>query len=43
MTYCFLFQCKNVMIEKFMKLFIGVVDAELLKRVVLKVFKAKYV
>lgn len=42
-TYYFLFQSKDIMIEKLVQLFIGVVDAELLKGVDSKVLKAKNV
>ena len=43
LTYDFLFQCKNVMVEKFVQLFVSVVDAQLLKWIKMEVLEAKNV
>lgn len=42
-TYDFLFQRENIMVEKFVQLLVGVVDAQLFKRVDTEIFKSEYV
>lgn len=42
-TYNLLLQCKHVVIEKLVQLLICVVDAELLKRIDVKIFEAENV
>lgn len=40
-TYNFLFQGKNIMVEEFVQFFIGVINAQLFKRIEMEVFKPK--
>lgn len=42
-TYNFLFQSEDIVVEKLVQLFVGVVDAELLEGVDRKVLEAEYI
>jgi len=42
-TYDFLFQRENIVVEKFVQFLVGVVDAQLFKRVDTEIFESEYV